>query len=88
MNFGINDIKKLRIMEKNEITIDEIDVDLSLISDVMKFFIENKVDVSECCGSEAETRIDYIESLHRVGGIFLGLKNNGSLVVKGWKEVK
>ena len=75
-------------MEKNEITNDEIDGDLSLISDVMKFFIENKVDVSECCGTQAETRIDHTESLNRASGIFLGPKNNGSLVVKGWKEAK
>ena len=73
-------------MEKNEITLDEIQTDCLLMNDVIKFFIQNKVDVSECHGSEAEVRIDYIESLYRVSKIFHDLGKYGSLVVKEWKE--
>ena len=73
-------------MEKNEITLDEIQTDCLLMNDVINFFIQNKVDVSECKGSEAEVRIDYIESLYRVSKIFHDLGKYGSLVVKEWKE--
>lgn len=58
----------MRIME--ELTLDEINTDIMLLEDLMKLFIENKVDVSDQGGSEAETRMDYIESINRVKHIF------------------